>query len=114
MTDPISPTKRRHNTGVQAAVDLLCNLYPKTFAMHEAKRRPLKIGIHHDLLAALDGAVTEAELGQALRCYTVNKVYRSRLKAGAVRYDLTGAPAGAVAADIAYPFTSNTDTPHAC
>ena len=84
-------------------INLLAELFPKTFAVHEAKRRPLKIGIQNDLLEQIGGAVTEKELGIALNRYCKNAVYRSRLRAGATRYDLNGEPAGTVAAeDAAY------------
>ena len=84
-----------------AVIDLLIELFPKAFARHEARRRPLKIGIHNDLLRILDGAVTAAELSTALRCYTANKVYRGRLRAGATRIDLAGEPAGTVSPEHA-------------
>ncbi|MGZ9052573.1 MAG: ProQ/FINO family protein, partial [Rhodoplanes sp.] len=65
----------RDRPQVEAAIDLLCEAFPKAFVRHEARRRPLKVGIHLDIAAALAGAVTDAELGVALRCYTVNRVY---------------------------------------
>jgi sRNA-binding protein len=80
---------------------LLTELYPSTFSLYEGRRHPLKIGIHHDLLAALGGAVTAAELKQALQCYTLNKVYRARLQEGAIRLDLDGKKSGVVAAEHA-------------
>jgi len=75
---------------------LLAECWPLAFSIYENRRRPLKIGIHLDIAATLDGAVTPAELALALRCYCANKVYRSRLIAGAVRIGLDGAPAGIV------------------
>ena len=89
---------------VDAALDLLCETYPKCFVRYEARRQPLKLGIDRDLLAALDGAVTAHELGRALRIYTANRVYRRRLRAGAVRIDLAGNPAGIVTAEQAFPY----------
>jgi sRNA-binding protein len=49
-----------------------------------------EIGIHNDILAALDGAVTPADLSRALGICSGNKVYRSRLRIGAVRVGLDG------------------------
>jgi ProP effector len=84
-----------------AVLDLLCEQFPKAFVRYEARRRPLKIGIHLDLMGVLDGAVSAAELKRALRIYTNNKVYRSKLRAGAQRFDLAGQAAGIVSAEHA-------------
>lgn len=92
---------RRHDENVTAILDLLVEMYPKTFSTYEGRRRPLKIGIREDLNKALDGAITEVELQKALACYTSNRVYRARLRQGAVRYDLNGEPAGTVSAEHA-------------
>lgn len=78
---------------------MLAERWPDCFAIFEQRRRPLKIGIHHEILAALDGTVTAKGLGAALRCYTGNSVYWSQLRAGAIRIDLDGRPAGEVTAD---------------
>lgn len=101
----------RHNVEVGAALDLLCETFPKAFAHYQMRRRPLKIGIHLDILAALGGAVTEAELSVALRCYTVNKVYCSRLRAGATRFDLAGEPAGVVSPEHAFCLNNTAVSP---
>src|SRR5262245_7272860 len=60
-------------------------------------RQPLKIGIHRDVLAALE--VPEKDLARALRIYVSNRVYRDRLRVGATRIDLNGNPAGVVTPD---------------
>ena len=91
-----SPAKqaapKRHDATARAVLDL----FPKCFVHYEARRRPLKLGIHLDLITALVGAVTPAELCRALRIYVSNKIYRSRLQAGATRINLNGEPAGIV------------------
>jgi ProP effector len=79
-----------------AAIALLVERYPKTFAVYEARRRPLKIGIDRDLVAALGGAMTPRELGSALRCYCSNEGYLRNMLKGAWRVDLDGNPCGAV------------------
>jgi ProP effector len=78
-----------------ALIELLAERFP-IFQLYERRRAPLKVGIDRDVLAALDGAVSPDELSYALRNYVYNKVYRSRLVAGAQRYDLNGEPAGTV------------------
>jgi ProP effector len=93
--------RKRPEPAVEAVLTLLCELFPKAFARYEARRRPLKIGIYDDLITALDGAVTVAELSAALRVYCTNRVYRSRLIAGAARIDLNGEPAGTVSVEHA-------------
>jgi sRNA-binding protein len=92
-------TPHPHNGNIAAVLELLAETWPAAFSIYEARRRPLKIGIRDEILAALDGAVTPAELGLALRCYVSNRVYRSRLVADAVRIGLDGEPTGIVTVD---------------
>jgi ProP effector len=84
---------------IAAAIALLAERWPKCFAVYEGRRRPLKLGIHKDILAAVDGALTPLELGRALGAYCSNKVYLSNTRTGAWRLDLDGNPAGIVTAD---------------
>jgi sRNA-binding protein len=93
--------RKRPEPAVEAVLTLLCELFPKAFARYEARRRPLKIGIYDDLITALDGAVTVAELSAALRVYCTNRVYRNRLIAGAPRFDLAGNVCGEVSPEQA-------------
>lgn len=86
-----------------AVLALLATIWPACFSIYEQRRRPLKIGIHHEILAALDGTVTAKSLSAALRCYVSNDVYRRRLRAGAMRIDLDGRPASEVTADEVVP-----------
>ena len=92
----MSEHQRLPDPAISAVLELLTETYPKCFALFERRRRPLKIGIHEDILVALAGAVTPEELSAALRVYVTNGVYRSRLIAGATRIDLAGEPAGVV------------------
>jgi sRNA-binding protein len=80
----------------RAVLDLLAERWPKAFFVYEARRRPLKIGIHLDILKELAGAITPVELGRALAYYCSNRRYRNRLVAGAQRIDLQGRPARTV------------------
>jgi sRNA-binding protein len=96
----------RHSTpeslaAVQAAIALLAEAFPKTFFMYERRRRPLKIGIHLDILAVMDGAITPEELSNALRIYVHNNYYLDVCRRGAVRIDLNGEPAGEISAQDA-------------
>jgi ProP effector len=75
---------------------LLAETWPACFCVYERRRRPLQLGIHRDILAALGGAVTEEELSRALRYYTGNAWFLRAMVAGAARISLDGNPAGTV------------------
>jgi len=81
-----------------AVLELLCAQFPRCFFHDEARRQPLKVGIHNDVLLALADAVTPSELARALQIYVNNRIYQSRLRPGATRIDLNGEPAGTVTA----------------
>jgi ProP effector len=81
-----------------AVLELLCAQFPRCFLHDEARRQPLKVGIHNDVLLALGDAVTPSELARALQIYVNNRIYQSRLRPGATRIDLNGEPAGTVTA----------------
>jgi sRNA-binding protein len=80
----------------RAIIELLTEAFPNCFSLYEQRRRPLKRGIYNDILERLPGVVTADELKLALRYYCCNKFYRSRLLAGAWRYDLDGNVTGSV------------------
>jgi sRNA-binding protein len=61
-----------------------------------SRRRPLKLRIDVDMMPALDGAVTQAELAAALAFYCGASGYLRRLLTGAWRIDLAGNVCGAV------------------
>ena len=92
-----NPSKREQE--IAATIALLAELYPKCFFVYQERRRPLKLGIHLDIQAALDGAITPTELYQALGYYCSNPVYLSHLRKDAWRLNLTGELAGAVTDD---------------
>ena len=81
-----------------AVLELLCAQFPRCFLRDEARRQPLKVGIHNDVLLALGDAVTPSELARALQVYANNRIYQSRLRLSATRIDLNGEPAGTVSA----------------
>jgi ProP effector len=88
-----------HSQAAAAGIALLAELWPKCFSVYEGRRRPLKLKIHLDIQAALDGAITPAELHKALGMYCSNPVYLGHIRTGARRLDLDGNPAGVVTAD---------------
>lgn len=101
MRDPqvrLISKREARKVAARAVIALLAERWPATFAVFEARRRPLKVGVHNDIIAALDGAVTAAELGSALRYYTHNPFYLDRLREGAARVGLDGKTAGEVTA----------------
>jgi ProP effector len=87
-----------HKT-IVATVELLAEAYPKCFSTYERRRRPLKVGIHADLLAALE--IAPKALGAALNFYCLNFHYLAACSEGAVRIDLDGEPCGSVTAEEA-------------
>jgi sRNA-binding protein len=83
-------------------LELLRERFPKCFTRYPQPRRPLKIGIHKDVCAALAGVASRRILRQALAAYT-SAAYREQLKPGAVRIDLAGEPAGEVTPEQVSP-----------
>ena len=84
-------TKRQ---AARATVAMLCQRWPKCFDLKN--RRPLKIGIAHDLVRELGDAVSQPELKGALNLYCGHLVYLSTLTAGTSRLDLQGNEVGSV------------------
>jgi ProP effector len=78
----------------------LSELYPQCFSLYQAKRRPLKVAIHRDLLAT--GAITPKECAAALRVYCGNHLYlKACTKVGAVCIGLDGEVAGRITVEEA-------------
>ena len=67
------------------------DLYPNCFDW--SKPKPLKIGIHHDIIA--DG-YDRVRVRRALGAYCGRPSYRRAMQVGAIRTDLNGQPAGVV------------------
>ena len=78
-------------------IKLLCNHFPEAFSRYNP--RPLKLGVHAEVLPALGEAITPADLRSALRAYTSRRRYLQSLLAGTSRIDLQGNPAGFVTDD---------------
>jgi sRNA-binding protein len=100
-TDGKSPAYSRpeRKNLAEAVITLLAERFPKTFFVFERRRKPLKVGIHLDILAALAGTISPRDLGNALRFYVGNAGYLRAMLCGAYRYDLAGQPAGVVDRD---------------
>ncbi|WP_162616786.1 RNA chaperone ProQ [Aggregatibacter kilianii] len=82
-------------TNNKEIIAYLAEKFPLCFSI-EGEAKPLKIGLFQDLSEALkdDERVSKTQLRQALRQYTSNWRYLHGCKAGAVRVDLQGNPAG--------------------
>jgi ProP effector len=92
-------TKKPSRSDIAAIIALLAEMYPKAFFVWEARRKPLKIGIHVDIIAKVNGAIKPFELYHALAAYCNNLRYLGGMHVGAVRIDLDGNPAGVVSAE---------------
>jgi len=90
-----------YQDNTKAVLELLCERFPKTFFLFERRRRPLKLGIRDDIIAALGDAIEPKLLGAALRRYTTNLFYLRAQQQGASRIDLTGNVAGEVSEEEA-------------
>lgn len=64
-------------TELRALIELLAERFPAAFAVYEAHREPLRVGIYADLLAT--GAFNAKELGAALGYYTRSLGYQRGL-----------------------------------
>src|SRR5262245_54285039 len=73
-----------HNA-ILAVISLLAEKWPSCFSIIESGRRPLKLGIRDDVLAALDGAISAGKVSAALRWYVSSPEYQRRLLHGAWR-----------------------------
>src|SRR4051812_37844621 len=93
---PMGTHKNRRAREAYAAVGLLVETFPAAFV--RINRRPLKLGIHDDLLArGIATDVVKAGLGS----YCRSTGYLEAMKAGAARIDLDGNAAGVVTPDDA-------------
>ena len=89
-------------TNNTATIEALANLFPACFSIFQGRRKPLKIGIREDLIAALTGAITAKEASLALAIYCGNHGYlKACCKAGALRIDLNGNVACSVSTEEA-------------
>lgn len=85
---------RRTKPDGAALVALLIDLFPSSFNLDPLGAKPLKIGIHLDLVA---GIMTKAETRSAMSAYCRQPRYLRCVQAGVARVDLCGHPCGVVA-----------------
>jgi len=88
----------------RATLDLLAKRFPHCFFLFDGtrgRRRPLKVGIHIDLLRDLNGTITEKRLCRFLAWYTRHRRYLNNVLPGVERIDLTGKVVGRVTAEDA-------------
>jgi ProP effector len=92
-SSPIRQFARR----ATAVIARLAELFPACFFVNQRQRRPLKVDIHLDILAATT-TFSPDELGDGLKFYVNAFGYLRAVKAGAERIDLDGNAAGSVTA----------------
>ncbi len=81
---------------IPPVLSLLCREFPKTFDVE--MRKPLKVGIHKDILLAFrdNPDVNEESLSRALKYYTRGLKYQRNLVNDIHRVDLKGDNVGAI------------------
>src|SRR6516165_9173952 len=62
-------TSAMSHNAILAVISLLAEKWPCCFSIIESGRRPLKLGIRDDVLAALGGAISAGRVSAALRWY---------------------------------------------
>jgi ProP effector len=101
QTNEQVPTHADRQSRRKAAHDALLVLrqkFPLAFYRLSARtRRPLKVGVHHDIAAAAP-ELSESEVARALRFYVGDLRYHRACVEGAERVGLDGEPAGIVTA----------------
>lgn len=78
---------------IKANIEALKKAYPKAF---NDERRPLKLGIHKEILGSEFTRTQKIELAHVLRHWCNNRIYLKNISAGGHRYDLQGNEAGEV------------------
>jgi sRNA-binding protein len=90
--------RRARREQFRRTIATLADLFPAAFvADKRAPHRPLKVGIHADLIAT--GLVTPREVRNAPVIYDGRRMYQAALAAGGPRFDLDGNIAGEVTPD---------------
>jgi sRNA-binding protein len=92
--------RRARKAKYLAILTFLAERFPNCFALYEPHRRPLKLGIHKDIIAACGDGLDPRALKPALSIYSNNHHYISALMWGpGIRFDLDGNAAGSVTPD---------------
>jgi ProP effector len=95
---PPAHSLNSQNQTTDQTISALAELFPSTFVVDKLKpHRPLKVGIHQDLLER--GLLSPDECRAVFRRYCSRLMYQRALGAGGPRYGLDGEPAGEVTAE---------------
>ena len=94
IQSPKQASKKEKKPKKRNLITEWCEKYPDCFSRENPK--PLKIGIHKDIVAEMGDASLEGEISQALKKYVSKDVYLEARKAGGSRYDLEGKESGEV------------------
>jgi ProP effector len=97
----VRPMNKQRLTAALTLIAILAERFPAAFAVNPGYRKPLKLGIHTDIIAQLGEDIAPCDLSTALRIYVGNVKYLQTLVAGADRVDINGIPAGTVSAEHA-------------
>lgn len=89
------PKRKRLDDQIQETREALASAFPLTFARKGEKKRPLKVGIFHEVAIRLP-ELPRNRLRAALRDYTGGPLYLKAITVGAARLDLDGKPSGSV------------------
>jgi sRNA-binding protein len=92
-------SRSTRSAAAKALIEQLAERWPQCFSVYEKRRRPLQLGIHIEILAALGDAVTPTDLSVALGIYCANYAYLLACREGAPRIGLDGNPGGVVTAE---------------
>lgn len=91
--------RERSLAATQAALETLCQTFPACFSTNN--KRPLKIGIHKDVIDLIGPAEDEKLLSKAIALYTADLDYRATLLLDAARINLAGRATGKVSLEHA-------------
>jgi ProP effector len=78
-------------------IKLLCEKFPHAFLQFEQRRKPLALGIHKEVAAAMP-ALTMEQIHAVMRVYVTNVAYLRACREGAPRINILGHEAGVVTA----------------
>jgi len=81
---------------INKTIELLIETFPLAFYPKTTNRKPLKIGVHEDIINSKKLNVSNRDLKISLHCYMCSSKYQKGLIYNKNRYDLNGKCAGAV------------------
>jgi sRNA-binding protein len=89
------PTSNRSRPNPATLIEALAGLFPAAFvADRHAVHRPLKLGVHQDLVDT--GVLTKKECAKVLGCYVKRPQYLKAVIRGGPRYGLSGQLCGVI------------------